>query len=385
MYALVLDPMGALDMSVRPPLDRRRVVPAILLALATAVTFGSAVASDDQDAGTWFPRSDYTGKWDWVQMTSGEWLKGEIIAMYEDSLEFESDEFDTQFLDWSDIRYLRSVRVINVGLVDRSSVTGTLIVDGDEVTVRGAETRTFPRDWVLTMIAGEPREINFWTAKLFFGWLIRTGNSDVREVNVQASVKRRSVRDRTLIDFVANQNVTDGVDVADNARASASWDRFVNDRFFVRPVFGEYFRDRFQNISARLTVGVGAGYQIVDTKNVDWSFFAGPAYQETRFVEIEPGEPDTESTPAFVLGTTAEWDITRWLEFDGTYRAQFVNERSGTYNHHLVASLETDITSLIDLDVSWIWDRIEDPRPAADGTAPVQDDFRTTVGLTFEF
>jgi len=362
-----------------------RVLSSVLAALAVVASLGSAFAEDGSDAGAWFPKSDYDGNWDWVQMTSGEWLKGEIIAMYEESLEFDSDEFDTQFLDWGDIRYLRSSRVINVGLVDRSTVTGILIVDGDEVTVRGAETRTFHRDRVLTMIAGEPREINFWTAKLFFGWLIRSGNSDVREINVQASVKRRTVRDRILIDFVGNQNVTDGEDVSDNQRASASWDRFVNDRFFVRPVFGEYFRDRFQNVSARVTVGVGAGYQLIDTKKVDWSFFAGPAYQETRFVAVEPGEPDNENTLAFVLGTDAEWDLTSWLEFDGTYRAQFVNERSGTYTHHLVASLETDITSLIDLDVSWIWDRIEDPRPGADGVVPKQDDFRTTIGLTFEF
>ena len=32
-----------------------------------------------------------------------------------------------------------------------------------------------------------------------------------------------------------------------------------------------------------------------------------------------------------------------------------------------------------------LWDRIEDPRPDSNGITPVQDDFRTTVGLTFEF
>jgi hypothetical protein len=58
------------------------------------------------------------------------------------------------------------------------------------------------------------------------------------------------------------------------------------------------------------------------------------------------------------------------LEFDGNYRFQVVNEESGTYNHHLVASFETDITKWIDFDVTWIWDRIEDPQPAADGTVP---------------
>ena len=85
------------------------------------------------------------------------------------------------------------------------------------------------------------------------------------------------------------------------------------------------------------------------------------------------------------MGTSADWDITKRLEFDGSYRIQVVNETSGTYNHHMVVSFETEITKVIDFDISWIWDRIEDPRPDANDIAPEPDDFRTTVGLTFEF
>lgn len=73
------------------------------------------------------------------------------------------------------------------------------------------------------------------------------------------------------------------------------------------------------------------------------------------------------------------------LELDNKYRIQFVAEESGTCNHHLVASVETDITILVSLDVTWIWDRIEDPRPDSDGVIPARDGFRTSVGLTFEF
>jgi hypothetical protein len=39
----------------------------------------------------------------------------------------------------------------------------------------------------------------------------------------------------------------------------------------------------------------------------------------------------------------------------------------------------------IDFDISWIWDRIQDPQPRSDGSVPESDDFRTTVGLTFDF
>jgi len=51
----------------------------------------------------------------------------------------------------------------------------------------------------------------------------------------------------------------------------------------------------------------------------------------------------------------------------------------------MVVSFESDITKWIEFDVSWIWDRIKDPRENSDMTFPEQDDFRTTVGLTFEF
>ena len=47
----------------------------------------SAFAADGEES--WQPPPPMPDEFDWVQMTSGEWLKGEIIAMYEDTFEFE--------------------------------------------------------------------------------------------------------------------------------------------------------------------------------------------------------------------------------------------------------------------------------------------------------
>jgi putative salt-induced outer membrane protein YdiY len=274
-----------------------------------------------------------------------------------------------------------------VGFLGDRRAVGVLWVHGDTVTIttESGEVLEFRRADVLSLTAGAPKEINFWSMKVYFGLVVRQGNSDVREVNVQSNLQRRTLRNRISLDFIGNENTTDGEQVSNNQRATANWDHFINQRFFVRPVFGEYLRDPFQNIASRYTVGTGAGYQLMDTGKVDWEVSGGPAYQGTRFESVELGEDESDSTPALVLGTVASWDITQWLEFDGTYRLQVVNEQSGTYNHHLVASFEVDITKLIDFDVSWIWDRIQDPRPNDLGEIPEQDDFRTTVGLTFEF
>ena len=64
---------------------------------------------------------------------------------------------------------------------------------------------------------------------------------------------------------------------------------------------------------------------------------------------------------------------------------QIVDQESGTYIHHLVTTLESDLISDLDLDISIVWDRVEDPQPAEDGTVPEQDDFQLIVGVSYEF
>jgi putative salt-induced outer membrane protein YdiY len=368
--------------AVRSRLGTPFVVALVPIVLALAMP-GLSMA---QPADDWQPTSSFEGKFDWVQMKSGEWVKGEILVMYDDRLEFDSDEFDDLLLDWDDIQQIRSSQIMNVGFVDHTTAVGVLFLDGDTVTIIGEDKVTeVTRDDVLSITAGEPKEINFWSMKVFAGLIVRSGNSDVREINLQGNFKRRTVDNRVSIDFVGNQNTTEGIEVSNNQRANVGWDRFITKRFFVKPVFAEYYRDPFQNIAARWTLGVGAGYQLIDSPKVDWEVSGGPAYQQSEFSDVLPPDPDEESTPALVVGTEASWDITKSVEFDGTYRFQIVNEESGSYNHHLLISFETELTGLIDFDISWIWDRIQDPRPDSLGITPEKDDFRTTVGLTFDF
>src|SRR5262245_2619904 len=77
-------------------------------------------------------------RFDWIQFNSGEWLKGELIAMYDEQLEFESDQLDELTVDWSDVRQVRTAGPMRMLFVDRHTETGRLVVDGDTVRVIGA-------------------------------------------------------------------------------------------------------------------------------------------------------------------------------------------------------------------------------------------------------
>jgi len=60
------------------------------------------------ESPVWGASSVFPKNFDWIQLTSGEWLKGDLKVFYTDSLDFESEELDLLTFDWMDIQQIRS-------------------------------------------------------------------------------------------------------------------------------------------------------------------------------------------------------------------------------------------------------------------------------------
>lgn len=363
---------------------------AVLIAVATLAAVTSPAAADDADLPQqWVPPAPegLPELWDWIQLTSLEWLKGEVIALYDEVLEFDSDELDVLSIDWEDIKRVRTARLMEMRFRNRSIVRGRLFVEDERVRIVPLEgdAREFDRFELVSATVGSPKEIDHWKMKVSLGANKRTGNSEVSEANLNAKFVRRSATNRIDFSYIGNYNLTEGELVSNNHRATGTWDRFVTDRVFATPVSVELFRDPFQNIDVRSTFSIGIGYHIIDGKKSDWTVSGGPGFQRTRFDDVPEDESDTEDTPAFTITTTSDIELTKWMDFLTEYRFQLNNETSGSYNHHMMIAFETDITSLLDFDIQWVWDRIEKPRQNSDGSFPEQDDFRLIVALGFDF
>jgi len=333
----------------------------------------------------WQPPPPMPDDFDWVQLTSGEWLKGEIIAMYEERLEFDSDKLKVLNLKWKDVKELRSAGVMEIGLAGGEVATGQILVDEETIRLVGEEDRQLARSEILSITEGTPREIDNWAVKATLGVNLRRGNSEQAEATTRAVFIRRDARNRINLEYLASFNQIEGVTTADNQRATAGWNRYVARRVFWTPLFGDWFHDPFQNIDSRWSAGVGFGYELVDTSKIDWKVEAGLSYQETRFDSVAEGEETSASTPGFVASTTYEHELTGWMDFSFEWRFNIVNEESGTYTHHLLTGLELELTRLLDLDVTLIWDRIQDPQEDADGVLPEQDDYRLVMSIGFDF
>ncbi|MCP4901823.1 MAG: DUF481 domain-containing protein [bacterium] len=357
----------------------------LILALPVVVALLASSVYAAESAADWQPPPPMPDEFDWVQLTSGEWLKGEIIAMYEEKLEFDSDKLDLQSIKWKDIKQLRSAGRMRVAFEDGDIERGQILVDGQTIRFLGDEERQMPRSEILSIITGAPREIENWTVKASLGANLRKGNSEQTEATTRVVIIRRSAVNRVNFDYLASFNQTEGIKTADDQRLTMGWNRYVSRKTFWTPLFGEWYRDPFSNIGNKWSLGAGLGYELVDTPQITWKIEGGLSYQETQFDSVADGEPTTASTPGLVFSTTYDHELTGWLDFNFDWRFNFVNEESGTYTHHLVTGLEFELTKILDLDITLIWDRIENPQEDADGLVPLQDDYRLVTSIGFEF
>ncbi len=322
---------------------------------------------------------------DWIQTTSGEWLKGELLVMYKDELTFDSDELGELTLDWENVYLVATSGVAVIGLTGRRIAEGRLFVEGPTVRVLGAEDRTFLKEEVISITAGNRREANYWDLDLAIGANYRTGNTEQVETTSRARLRRRTVTSRLVFDWLATYNLTDGVVTTDNQRASGTWDLFLSRHFFLTPVAAEWYSDPLQNIANKQALSVAVGYTLIDTPSIEWQVSVGPGYAYTRFSDVVEGEPTSDAVPTFNIGTIYEHEITRRIGISLDYRATFTNQTSGSYLHHLQTSLEIELTRRLELDVTLVWDRIKDPRPNSDGTVPQADDLRLVLLLGVSF
>jgi putative salt-induced outer membrane protein YdiY len=346
----------------------------------------SESSSTPPGSPSWGPPSALPGKFDWIELTSGEWLKGDLKVLYHNKLEFDSDKMDFLELDWKDVKQVRGHKYYSVRFSGPSvTVVGLLKVVDDKVYVTTEEKELeFDRSRLISIAYGESKELGYWSSKISLSLDIRSGNSDQINYSTGAYAQRRTSKSRFYADYLGVYNKSEGIETASSHRASSHYDIFKTKKIFWRPIFGEYFQDRFSNIQNRVTVGTGIGYYIIDTPKTQWDITPGIAYQYTQNASVESGQNSDNSTAALVAGTNFDTELSKKIDFNASYKLSIVNQESGTYAHHALAALEIELTSRLDLDFSFVWDRIQDPKPQDDGRIPNQDDVYFFFGLGFK-
>ncbi len=315
---------------------------------------------------------------DWVRLVSGEWIKGEIVVLDREKLEFDSAELDSLAIDWSDVVEVRTARTFTVALESGFERVGVLRLEGERVLVGGQELQ---RSEVFRIVPGVPNGLGRWSGRVALGGTARRGNTDQVDVTAALSFLRRTALSRLPIDYVGAYGELEGEKSADNHRFTAQYDRFVGPRLFVTPLGIELFHDSFQNVDLRVAPFTALGYTVADTNRVQVDLIGGLGYRYTRY---DSGLESSDDTSFALAGTTISWDPTPTVDVDFEYSAQIGLEDASDTNQHAELVLALDLWWDFDLDVRLRWTRVGDPQADGDGDVPDEDDFRLTVGLAWE-
>jgi len=325
-------------------------------------------------------------KYDWIQTDSGEWFKGEIKSLYRDDLEFDSDEIGIYVFDFDDIKQIKSYQVLSVNIDNAAIVEGILrYKDGELKVIQGDQEYSFSREDIVSMAPEDGCEWNKWSGDVSLGLDLRRGNTNQSDLTARASIKRLTSKSRLTLDYLGRYSEVDGVGTMSDNRLNEKYDVYLKRDFFWTPLFSEYYQDKFANIQRQVTLGVGIGYTIADRKKFSWYVSGGPAFINTKHYSVEAGNSRHTNSAAIEMSTALEYDITKDIELNYDYKITFANRGSGAFKHHMVTTLENELTDWLDLDITYVWDFLSHPERSSTGDKPSKNDHQIIVGLGGDF
>jgi putative salt-induced outer membrane protein YdiY len=340
-----------------------------------------AAAAED-----WVPPIPADDTLDWLQLSSGEWVRGTIELLQNEKLSFDSEEMDDLEFDWEDVVEIRTNRTLTVGLYDGSILTGPVLMKDGVLAIRTITGVQQANAWqVRSIIEGTPSELNYWSFRATANLVARSGNTEQNDFNSFVRVRRQTTMSRFNLEYNGNYGSTDGMETVSNSRLKGDVNLFLTRKLFVTPASADFFKDRFQNIELRSGLGAGFGYYIIRSAT-DWQINAGGGWQRTTYQSVSEGEDRSVNNGTITLGTVLETDITSDIELDAEYSVRRTLGTDKRTLHHVYAMLSFDlIGDIIDFNASVTWDYNSNPKENADGVVPKKSDLTMAYGLGIDF
>ena len=352
---------------------------AFILVICGCLAAPITIAKDEPESAWTPPKSD---EWDWLHLNSGEWLKGEIKFMRDRKFEFDSDELDELSIDLSDCQDVYMNRLSFLRIESGETPQGRGILRGDVLDFETIDGRSLKlkRSEIVSIVPGGESEWDYWSLELGVDYGMKDGNTEQVDLSGRLGLHRRTATFRFLNDYRGVYGSQDNEKNTNNHRASTSLYVFLTSRFYVTVPVIEYYKDEFKNLKHRVTSGGGLGYELIRNQSVEMDVSIGGAHQ---FQESEDGDKSDDF--AGIVGADLDFDLPGGTELDNSYRAQIVATDFNKTSHHFESILSVDIWGPLDLDLTFMLDRIEKPEQEDDGTRPDENDISILAGMSIEF
>ncbi len=362
----------------------RTLLKLVLLMVTTALS--SSIYAETKNTAKWTLTVPSDDEYDWLQLESGELLKGELENLYEGEVSFDSDALGLLSIDIDDIEILRTSHRFSLRFLNGEIIHGYLQVKDGQVLIKGKEaSQQREMDKLISINPRTESEIDRWEFTVGLGANISRGNTDQLELNSSFDAKRQTASSRFVMNYNGITSSSAQVRTSENIRSNAYLDIFRRNNMFIRPISVDYYRDPFQNIDRRISLSASLGYQVIDKSEMEWHMTLGPAYQVTVFDDVLPGASESEHSPATSFSSYFETELTDTVDFIVDYKLQWAKQAAGGISQHTVTTFKTELTDFLDFNVSLFWDRLQNPQVDSEGQQRQKDDYRMTFGVEADF
>jgi putative salt-induced outer membrane protein YdiY len=337
----------------------------------------------------WLPPTPvFLQQFDWLKLTSGEWLKGDIIVMYDDELEFDSDQFGKQIFDWEDVEELRSRYDQQIRFANGQVKRGFLIIsDNHIIIISDGKEEHYPLTELLSISPSTEKRKNLWNGKVSLGVDINRGNTKQLDYSARIKLERSTPYTRLKTDYIFNYSKSTEQDtervINDNSRFSASLDWFYSKYMFFRVLDYEYLSDYQQNIDSRHTLGFSIGYHLFNNKRLEWDITLGPSYQTTNYSLLTDITDQQSAVIAFA--SALEYNFSSKIDFIVDYQLQLVERKSGKRNTFFKALVEFELSDQFDIDLGFYLDRIASPVNLVGAPITQPNDYKLMISLGYDY
>ena len=225
---------------------------------------------------------------DEIFLDNGDRITGKIITMEEGRLTIATSYAGDISVTWADIENVKTDDPVKVLLKDETFIQG-IIKESTEgkiklETVSIHETVSFDLADVKS-INQAPADIEPTVklkARFNLGSTSAKGNTETESQHFDGEFVARTEKNRYTVGAEINRAEDDGEPTVNNSIGYIKYDHFLTDKWFLYSN-ALFEKDRFKDLNLRTALGLGAGYQILESQSINLSGEAGLTYINKDF------------------------------------------------------------------------------------------------------
>jgi putative salt-induced outer membrane protein YdiY len=227
---------------------------------------------------------------DEIWLRNGDHITGKVVTLEKNELTISTSYAGDLTIPWEEIANLRTDEPVKV-VIGEATITQGMMSRSEEGKVA---IQSEDLEEPLTIELAQVKSINpkppapplKTKARVNFGASFTDGNTETEDIYGDGEFVARTEKNRYTLGGRYKRSQDNNIKTADSLIGYMKYDHFFTKKwYFYANAEGE--KDEFKDLDLRTSLGLGAGYQFLETEWTHLSLEAGVSYVNEDFIEAE--------------------------------------------------------------------------------------------------